>query len=384
MRKKKHTQDGPTLFDNICDEAIQRFPETLEKLEDNGFTKEMTNLISKESALIKERTPVDNVKIIIKLRDNAASLLRQAEKINTSVNGNWTYRRQKFADNAQLKKDALIKGATVLNRLADLWEENRCPEILQGIRSRGDFDAYYPMPPDASHGKWYHEKYPILLKKATRLGLKSKEDTTLFEEYIKNLSLVEYSPEDKNKRELKEKLKEVHRMNIPGFFPTPDDVIDTMLEYASIEDGMTVLEPSAGIGSIVDRIINLGYKVDITCVERQVSLSDILYFKGFNVHCWDIMDWKSDHLFDKVVMNPPFEKGQDIEHVRHCYDTFLKKGGTLVSVMSAGVMSNSTKKYVEFREWVEKKAGVFIDLGQAFKNSFNSTSVSVVILMIEK
>jgi hypothetical protein len=391
MRKKKYTQEGPTLFDNICDEAIQRFPETLEKLEDNGFTKEMTNLISKESALIKERAPVDNVKIIIKLRDNAASLLRQAEKINTSVNGNWTYRRQRFADNAQLKKDALVKGATVLNRLADLWEENRCPEILRGIRSRGDFDAYYPMPPDASHGKWYHENYPILLKKATRLGLKSKEDTTLFQEYIKNLSLVEYSPEDKNKRELKEKLKEVHRMNIPGFFPTPDDVIDTMLEYASIEDGMTVLEPSAGIGNIVDRIVSSGYSYHITCVERHHSLAEILRLKGYPCHCCDIFEYEPPkgesgipYGFDRIVMNPPFEKGQDIEHVRHCYDTFLKKGGTLVSVMSAGVMSNSTKKYVEFREWVEKKAGVFIDLGQAFKNSFNSTSVSVVILMIEK
>lgn len=39
-----------------------------------------------------------------KLRKNAESLLAKAEKVNTEVSGNWTYRRQKFADVAQKRK----------------------------------------------------------------------------------------------------------------------------------------------------------------------------------------------------------------------------------------------------------------------------------------
>ncbi|MFD2427391.1 hypothetical protein ACFSUK_02785 [Sphingobium scionense] len=38
--------------------------------------------------------------------------------------------------------------------------------------------------------------------------------------------------------------------------------------------------------------------------------------------------------FDAVIMNPPFDRGRDCDHVRHAL-AFLKPGGVLVAIMSA-------------------------------------------------
>lgn len=111
MKKKKHIQIGPTLFDfsyEVDEISTEDLKATAEKFDD----------IVKE---VKNKLP-DNSKIINRLRKSAQSLLNQSEKINTEVSGNWTHRRQSFADNARRKKDNLIKNATALNRLADLWE----------------------------------------------------------------------------------------------------------------------------------------------------------------------------------------------------------------------------------------------------------------------
>ena len=47
--------------------------------------------------------------------------------------------------------------------------------------------------------------------------------------------------------------------------------------------------------------------------------------------------------YDRIVMNPPFEAGQDIDHVRHAFQ-FLKDGGRLVSIMSPSPFFREDKK----------------------------------------
>lgn len=333
----------------------------------------------------KKEKQTDNSKIISSLRKSAQSCSNQAENINTEVSGNWTYRRQSFADSAQKKKDRLLEKAVALNRLADMWEANECPEILKGIRTASDFDAWYPRDLEPNDG-WYKDEYPNLLKKALKVGLKSQLDNEPFKEAIKQLQIIELSPEQKRQRMLNEALKKVHAMNIPGFFPTPDDVIDQMIEYACIEDHHSILEPSAGIGSIVDRIKFNGFNCDISCIEQQYSLCEILKLKEYKASCIDILSITNatGNLVDRILMNPPFEKGQDIDHVMHCWSNFLKDGGRLVSIMSAGVKSNTNTKYVQFRDWVNLHGGEFIDLGQAFKKAFNSTGTSVIMLILNK
>jgi 16S rRNA G1207 methylase RsmC len=58
--------------------------------------------------------------------------------------------------------------------------------------------------------------------------------------------------------------------------------------------------------------------------------------------------------YDRIVMNPPFENGQDIAHVEHAYE-LLSPGGRLVTVMSEGPFFRQDKNAASFRNWLEER-----------------------------
>jgi hypothetical protein len=57
---------------------------------------------------------------------------------------------------------------------------------------------------------------------------------------------------------------------------------------------------------------------------------------------------ESTGLYDLVVMNPPFDRERDIDHVIHALKV-LKVNGRLVAIMSAGTAFRETKKSSTFR-----------------------------------
>jgi type I restriction-modification system DNA methylase subunit len=71
----------------------------------------------------------------------------------------------------------------------------------------------------------------------------------------------------------------------------------------------------------------------------------------------------------------------DIDHVMHAFK-FLKPGGKLVSVMSAGITFRQDRKAVAFREMLEAHNGQIIPLPEgSFKES--GTGVNAVIVTVE-
>lgn len=169
---------------------------------------------------------------------------------------------------------------------------------------------------------------------------------------------------------------------IEGFFPTPTPLVDQMIDYADIKPGHEVLEPSAGKGNIADRIMVSAPDASLDVVEYNTSLASLLEVKGYNVVGNDFLEY-SGKQYDRIVMNPPFENFQDIDHVKHAYD-LLKPGGKLVAIMGAGV-KNSRKKAVEFREWLDDAGSYIEDLPEgSFKGSERSTGVNTVMVTIEK
>ena len=79
-------------------------------------------------------------------------------------------------------------------------------------------------------------------------------------------------------------------------------------------------------------------------------------------------------------MNPPFAKGADVRHVMHAIK-FVKSGGRLVAIMSAGVPGRRDKATVAFRAKLEAAGGWFTDVPEgAFKAS--GTDVRTVIAVI--
>lgn len=144
-----------------------------------------------------------------------------------------------------------------------------------------------------------------------------------------------------------------------GYFPTPAELADLLVMEAQVYTGMKVLEPSAGTGAIADALVRRFCQraKDLLCFDILQQNVDKLIEKGYaSAICEDFMQVPAGAFFDRVIMNPPFERQQDIDHVLHAFD-FLKPGGRLVSVMSAGVLFRENKKTVAFREFVATQGG---------------------------
>lgn len=156
------------------------------------------------------------------------------------------------------------------------------------------------------------------------------------------------------------------------FFPTPAAVAERMIEAAELEAHMTVLEPSAGLGAIASKVAPLVAKVD--CIELNWKLADRLSRSGvanMTVQCGDFLEVDPVALrqaeaagtyvgqspaYDRVLMNPPFGRQADIAHVTHAL-RFVKPGGMVVAIMSAGAEFRQDKTAVEFRKLVADSGG---------------------------
>ena len=181
---------------------------------------------------------------------------------------------------------------------------------------------------------------------------------------------------------IEDAIDKVRFVKIPGFFPTPKPVIDKMLDLADIYAGMSILEPSAGMGDIAEALKSFGHNPDV--IEIRHSLREILKMKDFNIVGEGFLEY-TRKAYDRIIMNPPFEKGQDIEHVVHAYN-LLKSGGRLVAIMSEGTFSNSQRKFQDFRAWLGD-VGYSEKLEQGSftgKDSFRQTGAATRIVVIDK
>ena len=187
--------------------------------------------------------------------------------------------------------------------------------------------------------------------------------------------------------EIKRMIDQLRNVDIEGFFPTPDAVIDMMLAAADMHDGQTVLEPSAGIGSICDRVKQAFPHTDLDAVELRDSLAKILVAKGHAVVGRDFTAWNGNgRQYDRVLMNPPFEKGADMAHVRQAFN-HVKAGGRLVAIMSNGFRFRQTSRATGFRAWLEEMDGDVVELpDDAFNgsNAFRRTGVKAVMVAVQK
>ena len=168
------------------------------------------------------------------------------------------------------------------------------------------------------------------------------------------------------------------------YFPTPPAIVAFLMQAAQIESGMTVLEPSAGDGRLVRAAAAAG--AEVTAVEINPNMISILADPGMAkaVIRGDFLSAEavaSIPLVDRVIMNPPFSRQRDIDHVTHALK-FLKPGGVLVAVMAAGLTFRSNRKTNVFRELLDSQgAWELHELPPgAFKESGTSVNTCVVVV----
>jgi len=162
-------------------------------------------------------------------------------------------------------------------------------------------------------------------------------------------------------------------------FFTPPELAPRVVALANINDGDWVLEPSAGHGGIADFIPKTS-KID--CVEIIPENVAILKSKNYSViHEGNFLTLEPNPVYDRIVMNPPFSRQQEIDHVVHAWN-FLKPKGVLVSVMSSSITFRDNNKTLEFRKFVENHGTVIKNPEGSFKSS--GTNVNTVIVVLNK
>jgi hypothetical protein len=180
---------------------------------------------------------------------------------------------------------------------------------------------------------------------------------------------------------------ELRGKKLDGFFPTPRAIIRRMLAAAAIEPTHRVLEPSAGKGDILDAIRREHPDVDLSAVERNLTLQGVLTAKGYGdiVHYEDFLEHQG--VYDRVCMNPPFEQSADVEHIRKAYD-LLAPGGRVVAIASEHGFFASDAKSIAFRDWLCGLDHAYDEQlpDDAFQgvDAFRQTGVKTRLVVIDK
>jgi hypothetical protein len=177
-----------------------------------------------------------------------------------------------------------------------------------------------------------------------------------------------------------------------GFYPTPAAAAQRVLRNSPIwhrskeTERLNILEPSAGTGNLAlacypdyEREWDLErYRLDhiVDCIEIQPHLiPDLKAKKLGRVINADFMQIEPETtgLYDLIVMNPPFDRERDIDHVVHALK-FLKPDGQLIAIMSAGTEFRQTNKSIAFRKLMEDMGARWEDLPP---NSFSEVGTNV-------
>ncbi len=388
-------------------------------------------------------------KQVERLRSTASGMDSQIEgKLNSATSQqNPTARRARIAAGMEREGRILQEMQQALNIIADHLENGTLPESLKKVGSRTDIETIRKISKDNAEPSIYvhnsdinkltevtkgkpgvkdiKEKIHIygdgyqfrketiegidelysLAKKYTatdplkftnrkdqlaeynrrkKLGLDNRDKALQAKEDYDNIISGKIKKESDTALKIKEKERELIGNKIPGYFDTRGEALNKVIDLADVKEGMDVLEPSAGKGNIADKLLSdKGVKPDV--IEMNSTLQDLLKLKEHNIVGTDFLDY-SDKKYDRIVMNPPFENLQDIDHVRHAYD-LLKPGGKFVSIMSESPFFRSDKKATEFRDWLDGKNGYDEKLPE---NSFmgpggtRNTGVSARVVVIDK
>lgn len=164
------------------------------------------------------------------------------------------------------------------------------------------------------------------------------------------------------------------------FYPTPPEVIETMLQGFDIA-GKTILEPSAGKGNIVDFCFGAGAAAVMAC-ELEPDLRKILDRKC-NVISSDFLTVKSEEIshVDFIIMNPPFSA--DEKHILHAWN-IAPEGCQIISLCNNNTISN---RYYRSREELHSlitNYGTSRNLGDCFATSERKTGVEIGLVQLTK
>ena len=182
------------------------------------------------------------------------------------------------------------------------------------------------------------------------------------------------SPNEQKIKELTNKFKMMQKGDI--HFTDNKQLLETIIDLADITEGDRVLEPSAGIGSIADRLKEITNNVDVC--EYNYGFCELLQLKNHNIVANDFLEYNSEQKYDRIIANVPFSDEQN--HIKNIYNN-LKDGGRAVIITSPHYTFASDRKSVDFRNWLDT---LTYEIAEVPQRSFTHTQVNCKILIIDK
>lgn len=162
------------------------------------------------------------------------------------------------------------------------------------------------------------------------------------------------------------------------YYPTPEPVADRLFQGVDVS-GKVVLEPSGGEGALVEQALKRGADRVLTA-ELHTDFHQTLRQKGAEVIGDDLLALTAEDVkdVDVVIMNPPFTKGQDVDHVNHLLE-ILPPTAEIHAIMSGSIRHHSQSKYERFRDYLSEVGSVpeVIEKG-AFQSSGTQVETCLV------
>lgn len=171
-------------------------------------------------------------------------------------------------------------------------------------------------------------------------------------------------------------------------YPTPKHLIKEMFEFSGIDIWSieTILEPSCGLGNIVEYIReDIGSKAkhcDIDCIEIEKDLQNILKGKGFKVVHDDFLTFNSMKKYSLIIMNPPFNQDEGCKHLLKALDV-QKNGGHIICILNAETIKNPySNARKDLATQLEKYDAKIKFVQNGFSNSSRKTDVEIAIVYV--
>jgi predicted RNA methylase len=299
------------------------------------------------------------------------------------------YKEHIFATLNKLQHDKgkKLAAARMAKRINRLKPETQFLTITDG-QPLEDFKTLF-LWTSSGIDKWECERYKnanLRLERVKRLGI-----TTIFElraalrELVRIKEGVQLTDEQKKMQQIRELERQFVGKKIDGFFPTPAELAAEIVRKAGIVEGDIILEPSAGLGHIAEAITEAHPANKLVCMEMYQPLAEALNLKGYDAVNADFLQCAAinpDIRPNKIIMNPPFENLQDIDHVKHAFE-LLQPGGRIVAIM-AGNKQRDTKKVTDFMQFVDQYGTWEQNPTGSFASAFRPTGVNTITVILDK
>lgn len=194
--------------------------------------------------------------------------------------------------------------------------------------------------------------------------------------------------------------------NYKEFYPTPESLIEKMLDGVYLDGIKSVLEPSAGKGDIADALVKgverciertkydkekgfepydyyytTSVKSEyIDTIEIDPDLQSVLKGKGYRVVYDNFLTFHTYKHYDLIIMNPPFSNGD--KHLLKALE-LQERGGAIICVLNANTIKNPYT--IERKILLDKlklyNADITYHTG-AFSSAERKTDVEIAIVRV--